>query len=106
MGFKGTITTDAMAMGGIILHFEFGDAPLKALNAGADLLLIRDERLIIHEVFPQIVDAVKNGKIKESRIEDVVMRTLGVKYDYVFFNDDSKLGIKEPENMLQRKYKS
>ncbi len=97
LGFKGAITTDAMAMGGIISRFEFGDALIKALNAGADLLLIRDEGPIIHEVFPQIVNAVKNGKLKESRIDDAVLRTLGVKYDYGFFDENSKVGIKEPE---------
>ncbi len=97
LGFEGAITTDAMAMGGIISRFEFGDALIKALNAGADLLLIRDEGPIIHEVFPQIVDAVKNGKLKESRLDDAISRTLGVKYDYGFFDNESKVGIKDPE---------
>lgn len=95
LGFKGAITTDAMAMGGIISRFEFGDALIKALNAGADLLLIRDEGPIIHEVFPQIVDAVKNGKLKEARIDDAVMRTLSVKYDYGFFDENSEKGIQD-----------
>jgi beta-N-acetylhexosaminidase len=97
MGFEGAITTDAMAMGGIISRFEFGDALIKALNAGADLLLIRDEGPIIHEVFPQIVDAVKNGKLPESRLDDAITRTLGVKWDYGFFEENSLKGIKDPE---------
>jgi len=97
MGFEGAITTDAMAMGGIISRFEFGDALIKALNAGADLLLIRDEGPIIHEVFPQIVDAVKNGKLPESRLDDAIIRTLGVKWDYGFFEENTTKGIKDPE---------
>jgi len=101
LGFKGAITTDAMAMGGIISRFEFKDALIKALNAGADLLLIRDEGPIIHEVFPEMVNAVKNGVIKESRIDDAVLRTLGVKYDYGFFEENSKLGIKDPSKAAE-----
>ncbi len=95
MGFEGVITTDAMAMGGIISRFEFKDALINALNAGADLLLIRDEGPIIHEAFPELVNAVKSGKIKESRIDDAVYRTLSTKYDYGFFEENSPVGIQD-----------
>jgi beta-N-acetylhexosaminidase len=101
LGFKGTITTDAMAMGGIMQRFDLDEACIMALNAGADLLLLREEGGIIEEVIPNIIAAVRGGKVPLERIEDAVRRTLGVKYDYGFFDDVSPVGIKEPARALE-----
>ncbi len=83
--------------GGIISKFDLADACIKALNAGADLLLIRDEGPIIHEVFPRLVEAVKTGELPEQRVYDAIKRILSVKYDYGFFDKKPKNGIKNPE---------
>jgi beta-N-acetylhexosaminidase len=96
LGFKGAITTDAMAMGGIVSRFEFADACIKALNAGADLLLLRDESQIVDETFEALVKAVEDGRLPLERIEDANRRSLGVKYDYGFFDENSAVGIKDP----------
>ena len=98
LGFQGAITTDAMAMGGIVSRFEFSDACIRALNAGADLLLLRDESQIVDEVFETLVKAVEDGRLPIERIEDANRRSLGVKYDYGFFEDDSPVGIKDPKH--------
>lgn len=101
LGFKGAITTDAMAMGGIMQRYDLDEACIMALNAGADLLLLREEGSVIEEVVPKIVAAVKNGVVPIERIEDALRRTLGVKYDYGFFNDNSLVGVKEPARALE-----
>jgi len=62
-------------------------------SSGADLLLIRDEGQIIDEIFPALVRAVEDGVIPIERIEDANRRTLGVKYDYGFFDDLSPVGV-------------
>ncbi len=98
MGFEGAITTDAMGMGGIISRFELVDACIMALNAGTDLLLIRDEGQIVDDVFEGLVKAVEDGRLPLERIEDANRRVLGVKYDYGFFDDSSPVGIKDPEH--------
>jgi beta-N-acetylhexosaminidase len=95
-GFKGAITPDAMAMGGIVSRFEFADACIKALNAGADLLLLRDESQIVDETFEAIVKAAEDGRLPMERIEDANRRSLGIKYDYKFFEENSPVGIKDP----------
>jgi beta-N-acetylhexosaminidase len=92
MGFKGTITTDDITMGGIVAKYEVHEACTMALNAGSDLILIREEAGLIDEVFPALVEAVKSGKISEERINDAVRRTLSVKYDYGLFTDG---GVKD-----------
>ena len=94
LGFEGAITTDAMAMGGIVSRYEFVDACTMALNAGADLLLIRDEGQIVDELFTGLVRAVEDGRISTERIDDANRRVLGVKYDYNFFETPSPVGVK------------
>ncbi len=92
LGFKGTITTDDITMGGIVAEFEVADACLEALEAGADLILFRDESNLLDEVFPKLVEAVKSGRLPESRLDDAISRTLSVKLEYGLFNDG---GIKD-----------
>jgi beta-N-acetylhexosaminidase len=89
MGFKGVITTDDITMGGIIEKYEVPEACRLALEAGADLILIRDESPLIDEVFEGLVLAVQNGQLKEERLNDAIRRTLSVKYDYGMFEKGS-----------------
>jgi len=76
MGFKGIIVTDALEMGGIAQGFSVGDASVRALEAGADVLLMPpDPEAAINAV----VAAVKSGRIKQKRLEESVMRLLAAK---------------------------
>ncbi len=91
LGFDGVVTTDEITMGGIISEFEVRDACLEAINAGCDLVLLRDEGGLIDEVIPYIIDAVKTGKLSEDRLNDALTRTIGVKFDYGFFDKNQIL---------------
>ncbi len=95
LGFKGTVTTDDITMGGIAAKFEIVEACLRSLNAGNDLILLREESPLIDEVIPGLVKAVKNGKLKESRLDDAIARTLSVKYDYGFFRNGGIRDVKK-----------
>lgn len=103
LGFEGVVTTDEITMGGIISKFEVKDACAMAINAGCDLVLLRDEGGLIDDVIPGVVEAVKNGTISMERLDDAVTRTLSVKYDYGFFDKSQILdtakaseGINDP----------
>lgn len=85
MGFKGTVTTDDITMGGIVEKYEVYEACLRSINAGADLILIRDESPLIDEVFTGLVKAVERGELTENRLDEAIARTLSVKYDYGLF---------------------
>ena len=93
LGFKGTVTTDDITMGGIVAMFEVADACIEAINAGADLVLFRDESNLLDEVFPKLVDAVKSGRLPLERIEDAIRRTLTVKQEYGLLDGS---GVKDP----------
>jgi beta-N-acetylhexosaminidase len=86
-GFKGCVTTDDITMGGIVEKYEVYEACVTALNAGCDLILLRDEAPLIDEVFEQVVQAVKDGKLPEERVNDAVRRSLSVKVDYGLFEN-------------------
>jgi beta-N-acetylhexosaminidase len=93
MGFEGVVVSDDITMGGIVEKFEVADAIITAINAGVDLILFRDDSPLVEEVIPQVIEAVKDGRIKLERIEDALTRSLGVKYDYGVFENGNKMPV-------------
>ena len=76
LGFKGIIVTDALEMGGIAQGFAVGDASVRALEAGADVLLMpSDPEAAINAV----AAAVTSGRITRKRLDESVMRILVAK---------------------------
>ena len=76
LGFGGLVVTDALDMGGIAHGFAVGDASVRALEAGADVLLMpSDPKAAIDAVEA----AVKSGRISKKRIDESVMRILTAK---------------------------
>ncbi|MGB9456430.1 MAG: glycoside hydrolase family 3 N-terminal domain-containing protein [Bryobacteraceae bacterium] len=76
LGFKGLVITDALDMGGIAKGFPAGDAAVRAIEAGADTLLMpADPEAAIRAV----VAAVEDGRLKRRRIEESVARILAAK---------------------------
>jgi beta-N-acetylhexosaminidase len=75
-GFKGIVITDALEMGGIAKGFNVGEASVRAVKAGADVLLMpRDPVAAINAV----VAAVNRGEIDRKRIQASVRRLLAAK---------------------------
>ncbi len=76
LGFRGLLATDAMDMQGLAQMFPPGEAAVRALEAGNDLLLIpQDARAAIRGV----LDAVRAGRLKQERIDRSVLRVLEAK---------------------------
>ena len=76
LGFKGLIVTDALDMGGISHGFAVGDASVRALEAGADVLLMPSDP---KEAIDAVVAAVKTGRLTPERIDVSVRRILTAK---------------------------
>lgn len=82
--FKGMVVTDGLDMKGIYTHFSPGEAVVKALKAGADLMLLSpDELTALHE----IEKAVKSGRISETRINQSVRKLLTWKKEHELFEN-------------------
>ncbi len=76
MGFRGLIVTDALVMGGITTQYLPGEAAVRALEAGADVLLIPPDP---ETAFRALLDAVKSGRISQQRLNQSVERILRAK---------------------------
>jgi beta-N-acetylhexosaminidase len=78
LGFDGLIVTDAMSMSGLTLYVHQDEAAVRALLAGADMLLKpADTDLAIRGV----KEAVKSGRVTIERVEQSVRKILAAKYD-------------------------
>ena len=76
LGFKGIVITDALEMGGIARGFKVGEAAVRAVKAGADVLLMPAEPGIAIDA---VVAAVGRGEITRKRIQESVRRLLAAK---------------------------
>jgi len=76
MGFKGLIVTDALDMGGITGYFGQEEAAIRALKAGADLLLLPPDPV---KVIDYLKEAVKRGDLPLSRVDQSLRRVLQAK---------------------------
>lgn len=74
--YKGVIMTDAMNMKAITDNYSSGEAAVKAIQAGVDLIVMPDN---YKEAYKAIEKALKSGKIKESRIDKSVRRIIYTK---------------------------
>jgi beta-N-acetylhexosaminidase len=76
MGFQGLVITDAMDMRGLVRGFPAGEAAVRALKAGVDILLLpAGERIAIDA----IAAAVRRGEITVARIDSSVRKVLMAK---------------------------
>ena len=78
LGFDGLVITDAMEMGAITKYFSSGEAAVKAIQAGVDILLMPKD---LEAAVSGILAAVKNGGISEKRLDESVCRILHVKLE-------------------------
>jgi beta-N-acetylhexosaminidase len=82
LGFKGVVVTDALEMRGITKLYDpskgspTARAAVDAVRAGCDVIMIPTD---LDGAFHAIIDAVKNGEIAESRIDESVRKILEMK---------------------------
>ncbi len=76
LGFEGLVVTDAMTMKGVADAYPPGEAAVRALLAGQDVILDTDRPA---EVKAAIADAVRGGRLPARRLDDAVRRLLRAK---------------------------
>ena len=84
LGFKGLIVTDALDMGGATATYPPNVAPVQAILAGADQLLIPPQ---MDTAYGAVLDAVRNGTISKKRLDASVYRVLLHKFQHGIFAD-------------------
>ena len=76
LAFRGLIVTDAMDMGGVTSLYPQGEAAVRAVEAGADVIL---QPLIPDAALAGLEEAVKSGRISTARVDASVRRILEAK---------------------------
>ena len=78
LGFDGIVVTDALDMSGLTIYFKQDEAGVRAVLAGADMLLKPGDPDAVER---GLLEAVKSGRLTEARIEESARKVLAAKYD-------------------------
>ncbi|MBO7581003.1 MAG: glycoside hydrolase [Bacteroidaceae bacterium] len=76
LGYQNIIITDGMEMGAITQHYSSGEAAVRSIQAGVDIVLGPKDFI---EAFDAVMEAVETGTITEERINQSVRRILKMK---------------------------
>jgi len=69
LGYGGLVLTDDLEMGAIAKHYEIGEASLRAILAGEDMLLICAKPDMIRRAYDALLQAAREGELTRERIE-------------------------------------
>ena len=79
LGLSGPIVTDALDMGAVAHDPGYGEACVRALLAGADLLCLgttlhHDDEALYRTAFAALTDAVHSGRLRRERLTEAASR--------------------------------
>lgn len=84
LNFDGLVVTDALNMDGVTDNFSAGEIAVRAIEAGADMLLMSED---VYAARNAIMDALEEGRLSEAQIDRAVMRILVAKEAVGLHND-------------------
>ncbi|MEO3752584.1 glycoside hydrolase family 3 N-terminal domain-containing protein [Streptomyces sp. B6B3] len=76
LGYDGVVITDSLLMEGVRQAYPDAEVPVRALQAGVDLLLMPPD---LDLAYHAVLDAVASGELTEERIDESVRRILTLK---------------------------
>ncbi|MCR4694703.1 MAG: glycoside hydrolase family 3 protein [Pseudobutyrivibrio sp.] len=79
MGFEGVIITDSMRMKAVSDLYGPGQASVKAIMAGADIILMPED---LDAAVAAVKEAVESGSISQDRIDQSLQRIINLKLKY------------------------
>ena len=85
LNFKGVIITDDLEMGAIENNLSTEEIVKQAILAGNDILLFTSTPQKYADGYEYVVNAVKDGEIPESLIDESVLRILSLKKRFFLF---------------------
>lgn len=78
-GYQGLILTDDMEMGAMAKHYAFSEMGVKAIQAGADIVLVCQDYGHEQEVYNGLLKAYRNGDLDKTMVDEKVRRIVEVK---------------------------
>ncbi|MEV4171837.1 beta-N-acetylhexosaminidase [Nonomuraea sp. NPDC049709] len=98
LGFKGVISTDALNMAGVRKKYNDGEIAVRAVLAGADLLLMPND---LPRAYQAVLAAVKSGRISKQRLDQSVTRLLTLKHDKGLLTEAPVASAEEAAGVLR-----
>lgn len=89
LGFQGVVVTDSMAMQAVADRWGVGDAAVRSVEAGADLVLACGPFENHVKTVEALIEAVRSGRLPESRLDESVERLMALKRKYHFLPEKS-----------------
>lgn len=77
LGFDGIVITDALNMTAVTDYYTSEEAAIKAIQGGADMLLMPED---FEAAYTGLLQAVQDGTVSEERINESLRRIYRVKY--------------------------
>ncbi|MFC5647807.1 beta-N-acetylhexosaminidase [Paenibacillus solisilvae] len=87
LGFKGVVITDDLTMGAIAKNYGMGEAAVRTIKAGSDILLVAHGYDNVDKILAALKSSVKKGDITQKRIDESVTRILQLKEKYQLTDD-------------------
>ncbi len=82
LGFEGVVITDDMTMNAITDNYDLGQAAVRSIKAGSDIVLVAHDYHLVVTVADALIAAVENGELSEERINESVERIIKLKQKY------------------------
>ncbi|RPI09015.1 MAG: beta-N-acetylhexosaminidase [Zetaproteobacteria bacterium] len=82
LGFDGVVISDDMEMGAIVTRFDIGEAAVRFLEAGGDLILVCKDADLQQKSLAAVEDAVCRERLSEARLESSRDRVRGIRARY------------------------
>ena len=101
LGFQGVITTDSITMGGLMARYSVSEAAIRTIDFGTDLILLKDESALRGELLDDLEQAVKTGRIRESRIDESVLRVWKLKAAHGLFENGGIVDVSKTEEIIE-----
>lgn len=82
LGFTGVVISDDMTMGAITEHYDMGEAAVKFIQAGGNVVLVGHGMENIQSVVKALTEAVQQGEITPQMLDERVTQVLQLKQKY------------------------
>lgn len=80
LGFTGVVVTDDIEVGATVSGMSMAEYAVRTINAGSDMVIIRNDDKHIKEVRDALLQAVADGTISEDRLDASVRRIMLMKF--------------------------
>lgn len=99
--YDGVVITDDMTMGAIANNYNIGEAAVRSINAGSDIILVCHDFNKEVQVINALKAAVQNGSLSEETVNKSVYRILKLKQKYAISDKGvQNVDVKNINNLI------